>query len=257
MTKTQHALETVINFFRFSQRFGIVGGLPAYIQWKLKRTKIHFPGLKYPIHMRPNSSDSPTFGQVFVSNGYDITFPFEPKTIIDAGANIGLFTVLYKKRFPEATVICLEPDPENFSMLTQNLTNYKNVHLHNAGLWNATCKLTVEDKYNLGKWGMVVREDENGPIEALSIGGIMEMYKLETIDIVKIDIESSEKWVFSNHAANWLPKVKVLILELHDFMEPGCASALFQALHQYMPDFRFAQKGENTIIYNDSLINKK
>lgn len=253
----QNFLEATKNFLLFSQRFGIIKGLPSYIKWKLKRPEIQFPGLKYPIHMRPKTSDSPTFGQVFVSNGYDISFPFEPKTIVDAGANIGLFTILYKNRFPDATVICLEPDPENFSILTKNLSLYKNVHLHNAGLWNKTCKLTVEDKFNLGKWGMVVREDESGPIAAFSVNNLMELYQLDQIDILKIDIESSEKWVFSNNAANWLSKVKVLILELHDFMEPGCAKALFDSLHQYMPEYKYAQKGENTIIYNLSLINEK
>lgn len=41
---------------------------------------------------------------------------------------------------------------------------------------------------------MLVWEDENEPNRTLSIGGIMEMYKLTTIEIVKNNIESSEKW---------------------------------------------------------------
>lgn len=45
--------------------------------------------------MRPSSSDSSKFRQVFVSNGYALNFPFEPKIVIDAGAHIGLFTFLY------------------------------------------------------------------------------------------------------------------------------------------------------------------
>lgn len=90
---------------------------------------------------------------------------------------------------------------------------------------------------------MLVWEDENEPNRTLSIGGIMAMYKLTTIEIVKNNIESSEKWGLATMLQNWLPKVKVLISELQDFMESGCAGALFQVLHQYMPDFRFAKRG--------------
>jgi predicted O-methyltransferase YrrM len=43
-----------------------------------------------------------------------------PKYILDAGANAGFSTLLFKLLWPDATVVSLEPDPSNFDMLKRN-----------------------------------------------------------------------------------------------------------------------------------------
>ena len=58
----------------------------------------------------------------------------------------------------------------------------------------------------------------------------MEMYGIEKIDVLKIDIEGSEKEVFELGAETWLPKVKTMVLELHDRVKKGCTAALVNAL---------------------------
>ena len=72
------------------------------------------------------------------------------------------------------------------------------------------------------------------------------------IDILKIDIEGSEKEVFQHGYADWLPKIKVLIIELHDRMVPGASAAVFSAINQY--DFSVDIKGENLVFTNNRLL---
>jgi FkbM family methyltransferase len=38
-----------------------------------------------------------------------------------AGANVGFSTVLFKLLWPNATVVCLEPDAGNFAVLQRNI----------------------------------------------------------------------------------------------------------------------------------------
>lgn len=235
-------------------RFGLMDGAKLYYNLLPGHApKLKVPSLKHPIVMRRNTSDPNVFRQVFLKNEYDIKIPFNPSVIIDGGANIGLFSIKMKNEFPESTIICIEPDPDNFKSLSENVSVYPNVHCENSGIWSKSVTLKVYDKYHSGKWGMVTEEDPAGNISALSIGYIMEKYKLSRIDILKLDIESSEKIVFSEYYKDWLPKVKMIIVELHDFMQPGCAKAFFDAINASFSSYTYSVSGENTIIINNDL----
>lgn len=60
-----------------------------------------------------------------------------PDTIVDAGANIGLFALHAARLFPEARLACYEPDPGNFALLQRNLAlNHIAADLRQAALWS-------------------------------------------------------------------------------------------------------------------------
>jgi FkbM family methyltransferase len=126
---------------------------------------------------------------------------------------------------------------------------YNNINLEKTGLWNKDTKLRVYDKYNVGYSGLVAEEVPNGDINAISINTILNKYNINQIDILKIDIEGSEKEVFSENI-DWLERVKVIIIELHDFRKQGCSSTFFAALEQYLPHYKLEITGECIIIYN-------
>jgi FkbM family methyltransferase len=54
--------------------------------------------------------------------------------IIDAGANIGLFTLFALSSAPTATIHAFEPAPKTFARLRANTRGYGNVHVNNCGL---------------------------------------------------------------------------------------------------------------------------
>ena len=99
----------------FVSKYGFRNGVGIYLDLKYNRlSKVRVPGIKEPIFLRRGTSDVAIFDQVFLDGDYDIDFKFHPRTIIDAGANIGLFSIMMKNRFPGSKVICIEPDKENF-----------------------------------------------------------------------------------------------------------------------------------------------
>ena len=74
----------------------------------------------------------------------------------------------------------------------------------------------------------------------------------DNCDIVKLDVEGSEKEIFSENYEGWLPKKKVLIVELHDRMKKGCRKAVFQAISRY--DFSLQVAGENLVFTNNQAV---
>jgi hypothetical protein len=54
------------------------------------------------------------------NGGYDVPMLAPPKTVLDIGANCGMFTVWAARRWPGARIHAYEPDKENFRLLKKN-----------------------------------------------------------------------------------------------------------------------------------------
>ena len=102
--------------------------------------------LQHPFSMRKNPYDYATFEEVLLREDYNIDFGFEPRTIIDGGANIGLTSVFFANKFPNANIVAVEPEKENFQMLQKNTNSYSNISLLNAGIWDHNTFLSVVDE---------------------------------------------------------------------------------------------------------------
>ena len=169
----------------------------------LKANKIYLKGYKSEINIRINSSDLLTFHQIFTFKEYDFNLGFVPTTIIDAGANIGLATVYFENRFPNAKIIAIEPEKSNFEMLKLNSKCLKNIILHKKALSNRqNLDLNVIDK-GYGNWGFItqIADDKNiqevvDTVKTITIDEVIIQNNLEFIDLLKIDIEGAEKELF-------------------------------------------------------------
>jgi FkbM family methyltransferase len=210
--------------------------------------KLNWSGLKYPVYLRKNTSDIKTFQQVFHNKEYDLEINFEPKVIFDLGANVGLAAIYFKNRFPNATIVAVEPESANYEVMVKNTEKYSDIHCLKSGVWNKTTNLKIHDR-GYGNWGFITEEvnyEDAETVKAISIDGLMEKYSIQHIDILKIDIESSEKELFDENFEKWLPKVKIIVIELHDFMKEGCSRSFFKALTNYK--FTMKYLGENIIV---------
>jgi FkbM family methyltransferase len=251
--KLQKLLPYLINL-------GLAKGMLFLIGRKLgtnKEIKLHH--VKNPIFLRPGTSDQGVFGQIFLKHEYNINLPVEPKIVIDGGANIGLFSVYIKSKYPNAKIIAIEPDDDNFEMLKKNVAGYEDIQIKKAGLWSKRMHSRITDKYGLGKWGMVTEEIEEkeaitADFNTLTITDILNEYNIQYIDLLKLDIETAEKQLFAENYSEWLPRVKVIVIELHDWMQEGCSKSFFTAINNSFENYSFGQMGENTIIVNRDLV---
>jgi Methyltransferase FkbM domain len=88
-----------------------------------------------------------------------------------------------------------------------------------------------------------------GPaVSGITIVELLRQYGYSSIDIVKMDIEGAGREVFSADYYPWLVNTKILIVELHDHLKPGCSQAFNSAIAGL--GFHRMQRGENTILIN-------
>ena len=63
--------------------------------------------------------------------------------IIDIGANLGYFSRTFSRISPSGKVICIEPLPQYYSVLSYFLSHRKNVEIHNVALGREAGKATM------------------------------------------------------------------------------------------------------------------
>ncbi len=208
--------------------------------------------LARPFALRNNPYDYATFEEVLLNKTYNISLNFAPKYIIDGGGNIGLTACFFATKYNRAIIVSVEPDSENFKILQSNCHQYPNIKMLQNGIWKKNINLKIADSHVGNNAFTVVETDFETPdtLKAVTIQHIMELYDMPYIDILKLDIEGSEKEVFEENFETWLPKTKVLIIELHDEMKKGCSRAVFNAVNKY--DFSFDIKGENIIFTSNT-----
>jgi FkbM family methyltransferase len=199
-----------------------------------------------PLIVRKNTTDSQVFRQIFIQKDYNLPIKVKPKLIIDAGAYVGYSALYFSSKYPGAKIISIEPEKSNFKILKENTRNIPNIKIINAGLWHKKGFLKIINN-GLGHWGFetIQATPKDYDIKTTTISEVLKNSGFKEIDILKIDIEGAEKEVFSsNH--QWLDKVKILIIELHERMNPGCKKAFDQAVKKHR--WKKIIKGENIIL---------
>jgi FkbM family methyltransferase len=246
----------LVELFQYIETLGWTSGLNIFTKVKFNSTEnIKLKNLRYPFTLRSGSSDINAFRQVFIYNEYNFDVP-QPNFIIDGGSNIGLAAIYFANKFPNATIVSIEPESENFNLLKANTNKYNTIHPLKSGIWSTSTFLKVKN-IGLGNWGFIVEEQEEEDADtfrAISISDILKKFNRTQIDILKLDVEGAEKEIFSTNYQEWLPNTRVLIVELHDRMKKDCSKALFKALLNY--DFTVEQLGENLVCVNQQLIDQ-
>ncbi len=216
------------------------------------------------IGIRKNTSDFLVFKQVFIDKEYDPVLSYfrnnqaTPQFVIDAGANIGLTTIFIKNNFPDAKVVCIEPDKSNFSMLENNLANFiqnQSVFLENAGLMGRlNLNLGIGESFRGGgAWAkQTIISDQESDIKSTTIPELLDKYGELKIDLLKIDIEGAETFLLENETdLSFLERTKVIAIEIHD--EYDCRAGIYALLRHH--GFMLMDIAETTIAINKLHLN--
>lgn len=209
-----------------------------------------FPSLNHRVILRRLTSDFSVFRQICMNGEYDITFPIAPKIIIDAGANIGLASLHFYSRFPEAKIYALEPDAGNFVVLQKQVMDIPSIQTFKLALWNKRENLVL-DSGGADAWGIQVRQpkaEEHNLVFGIDLLSFMIEQRIEIIDLLKIDVEGSEVELFTENFEYWLKRTKILVIELHENLRPGCERVFHNAIQSI--NHRIEYSGENIVVYN-------
>jgi FkbM family methyltransferase len=174
-------------------------------------------------YLASHGGDNPTFGNVREMYALDcylnrISLPPPLETVLDLGANRGMFSLLALRAFDAKLVIGVEPNPTYNSVL-QTLLNANQLNGDRAIRY---------DRYVTSP-----SAEKRDPASNISIETICEEHNIERITFAKIDIEGYERDLFSE--PQWLARVDTLAMEVHPGLV-GDLSIIPQALSHYAFD---------------------
>jgi FkbM family methyltransferase len=249
----------VDNLTRYARCFGGIQGPLLYLlsptqQFKGRLVEATVPGTDVKLQLRVGTSDISVFNGMFCWQEYGWDFENPPRTIVDAGGYTGISAVYFAIRFPDARIIAIEPSESNFRLLVRNTARFKNIQPVHAALWPRSGSLVLNDPGS-GAWGLQVGEanpegasgqtgESKHPVRAITVTDIIRDYGLDRIDLLKVDIEGSEREVFGD-SVGWIDQVDAICMELHDRFKTGCSRSFFKAVDDFPVEF---WRGENVLV---------
>ena len=221
--------------FSYVRHFGLLYGIRNFLNASRKDGVVRLtPGVgSPPLLARAGTSDIDVFDEVFVRRAYltERLSTARVATVVDAGANIGVTSVFLARCFPDARVIAIEPEQQNYDLLVRNITPYPQITALRAAVWDRDGMVHVEDP-GRGAWSFTVtsKTDATGQqVPAVTMNTVCNRFGLSRIDLVKMDIEGAEQRVFSGDL-EWLKSTTRVVIELHDRFVDGCSQAFYSAI---------------------------
>lgn len=253
-----NSVRRILRLFRMLGTYGTLQFLYQEGRVHRRQTKhtyaLHTRYAQFPLWVRPNTSDISVFRQIFIEHEYSCLDDLaDAGLIIDCGANVGYSSAYLLSRFRKSRIICIEPEPSNFTMLKENLKPYgERVVLIQAGVWSHKTELRISNAAyrDCGKWATQVREcmqGESGELQAVDLLSLLDESGFDRISILKMDIEGAEAIVFSKNFEDWLRRTDNLVIELHDDSMFGPASELVKNAVCRDERFKVSRSGELTV----------
>jgi len=198
------------------------------------------PHGKYPVFLRRGTTDFDVFIDVFIeAKDYGIDLPFSPKFIVDCGGNTGLAAVYFKMKYPDAHVVTIEPETNNYELLLKNIAPFEGIEPIKAGVWSKSTRLIVKN-YTGNDYEFVTEEvgpDDNVSsdhcVEAVGLNDVRSQQQRDSIDLLKVDIEGAESELFRTNYESWLSRTRAIVIEIHNHFRPDCSNTLEKALSQF------------------------
>lgn len=164
-----------------------------------------------PLRLRPATTDLWTYDDVFCRQIYRAAIAQPIHTMLDVGANIGLVSLYVRAHSPEATIVAVEPDAENLALLEHNLAPLHAMIIRGA-LWQHDRPVTFAPA--TPTTGHITTGD-GITVPGYTMASLVARSGFPTIDLLKIDVEGGERYLFAGDQA-WLSRVRSIIIEFHE-----------------------------------------
>ncbi len=200
--------------------------------------------------------------------------PAPGDVIVDAGANVGLFTIYIARQNRQCRVIALEPFAENFKYLEANVARacpdnvrcyavavgaeFGSGEMLAVGTRSLDHVLRVDgvrrevESSQLSAFGsqLAARREASDGVRVLPLSGLFELAGAQEIDFLKVDIEGSERSVFAAASPDVLGRIKRLAMEYHDAIVPGTLDMLRHVLAptHALTILQFDERGDGILL---------
>ena len=208
------------------------------VEWpevRLKEAKTHFPCGDLEVVLTPHLDEYDFQAHLYHNLLYEAeVFRWLStrtyRTVLDIGANIGLFSLYFAKRFPDARVYAFEPSREAFARLLANVTANRP-----SNLFPFNCAVSLESGFlafhepaghlsngslDASFASLFSRDVTTTRVPALAASAI-ESLPISAPALIKIDVEGSEPKVLQS-LENLMRRYRPdLLIEVLPFTEPA------------------------------------
>jgi FkbM family methyltransferase len=158
------------------------------------------------------------------------TWDFPINTALDIGAHIGAWTLTAKHKHPQARILAVEVDPDNFALLAHNTQDLANVQIAHVLCGYSSGDFVVgRHRYNSGSHRVyersqidaILAENPNWdfvdapPVQTPE--SLLEQVGLLAIDVLKIDCEGCEIDIFNHISESLLASIQHIVGEIHTY----------------------------------------
>ncbi|MAL85449.1 MAG: hypothetical protein CMI23_03710 [Opitutae bacterium] len=134
------------------------------------------------------------------------------QTIVDIGANVGIFSITARSFFQSAKIYSYEPSSNAFSFLKKNGEEF-GFKSFCAAVGSQTCFGKLIEEGSSGCLSKFIAT-ETGNDEMISFENIFDHNSISNLDLIKIDCEGCEYELLAK--SNMWSKVKFLTMEFHE-----------------------------------------
>jgi len=151
---------------------------------------------------------------------YPPLFPdvFRATTILDVGAHVGTAARFFSTLYPNARIVCIEPTPESFALLTRNTRHLPQIERHQVAFAKSPGVIRIWRGQHSSGQNSALPNEANSPhfFDASGVDPLhfCREHNLHEISILKIDIEGLEMEVL-RALQPLLGGIQVLYIEYH------------------------------------------
>lgn len=227
--------------------------LLALKKFGASQVKIDLNDGKGPLLLQDGSMDYRLFSDIFLYENYNLNLAQTPAYIMDCGANTGISTRYFVKKYPLAKFAAIEPDQRNFGLLKKNLEG-SGAALFQAAIHNERKQLQLAGD-DLSSYSRRFVETGHGSesVAAMPLQDVFEKLGWPGIDLLKIDIEGGETAMFDTQDP-WLSKVNVFVIEFHEYLKPGATQTILSKIFS-TGEFRIHTQAEYMVLERLNWIN--
>ena len=226
-----------VDCFRNGLRLGLVF---VRARWFEIPQKIRIAGRTVPLQVPPEEGARYDFFVCFLYNEYGLRKRLsDVETILDIGANLGLFSMAARSHYPKATIHAYEPNPRVLSYLKEN-TSRLGIAIYPEAVGGSSGLVSMEDcgDSNLAR----TTATSDGTVVQVSLATAIERLG-GAVDLLKLDCEGAE-WEMFGVAEPW-QRIRNIRMEYHLFhgetvqdVEGNLNRLGFKAIH-WQPDVTF------------------